>query len=145
MGQDMNHPSRLISQRVNAINEEIVKQRQYLPQFKNSYHHISKGRNSQKSFQGTDSRSKMGPMSQGGFEGTNYNNALMDQGYAVVARHHAQSMVSPHNFRDNMQQLHEQQRMQMEFMDQQAAFNHHGLPNMRKKFKKHSYEEQALL
>lgn len=50
----------------------------------------------------------------------NFSNAPLDQGYAVVARHHAQSMVSPQNFRDNMQQLHDQQRMQMQYMDQEA-------------------------
>lgn len=29
------------------------------------------------------------------FDNSNFNNALMEKGYAVAARHHAQSMVSP--------------------------------------------------
>ena len=32
------------------------------------------------------------------FDNTNFNNALMEKGYAVAARHHAQSMVSPMGF-----------------------------------------------
>lgn len=74
--------------------------------------------------------------------GHNFSNAPLDQGYAVVARHHAQSMVSPQNFRDNMQQLHDQQRVQMLYMDQEAAaFNSQSFQNNRKKLKKHPMEQ----
>jgi hypothetical protein len=49
MGPDTNHPGRLINQRINIINEEIVKQRQYLPQFngRNQQHAHTAGNTSQ--------------------------------------------------------------------------------------------------
>jgi hypothetical protein len=76
--------------------------------------------------------------------GHNFSNAPLDQGYAVVARHHAQSMVSPQNFRENMQQLHDQQRMQMHYMDQEAAYNSHSFQHNRKKPKKQNLEQQMV-
>ena len=97
---NMNYPSRMINQRIQAINDEIVKQRQYLPQFRNQYYqHIARGRNSQKVLESRSqvngSSIKSPDMTNVTFDNTNFNNALMEKGYAVAARHHAQSMVSP--------------------------------------------------
>ena len=122
MGQDMNYPDRLISDRVQAINDEMAKQRQHLPVFKNQYQNVAASQHSQRT---EDARQQLNnnpqgrssmieAISQDPYENTtNFNNALVDQGYAVVARHYAQSAINPPNFRDNIQQLHEQQRLQM--------------------------------
>jgi len=71
---------------------------------------------------------------------TGYGSSFPDTAFSDL-RQQQNSTAGPRNFRDNLQELHEQQRVQVRLMDQAAL---QGPLHPTNKFKKHSFIEEGL-